>query len=66
MAFLTGECGSLSSSLSVIAFTLIQSRELEDGDILNIDITVYLDGFHGDTSDTFLVGNVASDIHLLL
>ncbi|KAG8741342.1 hypothetical protein FRC10_002959 [Ceratobasidium sp. 414] len=34
------------------------SRELEDGDILNIDITVYLDGFHGDTSRTFLVGNV--------
>ncbi|CAE6421138.1 unnamed protein product [Rhizoctonia solani] len=34
------------------------TRELEDGDILNIDITVYLDGFHGDTSDTFLVGDV--------
>ncbi|QRV72806.1 Metallopeptidase family M24 [Ceratobasidium sp. AG-Ba] len=34
------------------------SRELEDGDILNIDITVYLDGFHGDTSRTFLVGSV--------
>ncbi|KAG9103197.1 hypothetical protein FRC07_010063 [Ceratobasidium sp. 392] len=34
------------------------SRELEDGDILNIDITVYLDGFHGDTSRTFLVGDV--------
>ncbi|CAE6523395.1 unnamed protein product [Rhizoctonia solani] len=36
------------------------TRELEDGDLLNIDITVYLDGFHGDTSDTFLVGDVAS------
>ncbi|CAE6530737.1 unnamed protein product [Rhizoctonia solani] len=34
------------------------TRELEDGDLLNIDITVYLDGFHGDTSNTVLVGNV--------
>jgi methionine aminopeptidase len=36
------------------------SRPLEDGDIVNIDITVYLDGYHGDTSRTFLVGNVVS------
>jgi methionine aminopeptidase len=34
------------------------SRPLHDGDIVNIDITVYLNGFHGDTSQTFLVGNV--------
>lgn len=34
------------------------SRPLEDGDIVNIDITVYLDGYHGDTSQTFLVGDV--------
>lgn len=29
-----------------------------DGDIINIDITVFFNGFHGDTSRTFLVGNV--------
>jgi methionyl aminopeptidase len=29
-----------------------------DGDIINVDITVFLDGFHGDCSRTFLVGNV--------
>jgi methionyl aminopeptidase len=29
-----------------------------DGDIINVDITVFLDGYHGDTSETFLVGNV--------
>ncbi|EUC57803.1 methionine aminopeptidase 1D [Rhizoctonia solani AG-3 Rhs1AP] len=34
------------------------TRELEDGDLVNIDVTVYLDGFHGDTSNTFLVGEV--------
>ncbi|EHA8587476.1 Methionine aminopeptidase [Cocos nucifera] len=34
------------------------SRELEDGDIINIDVTVYLNGYHGDTSATFLCGDV--------
>ncbi|KAH0840302.1 peptidase M24, structural domain-containing protein [Lanmaoa asiatica] len=34
------------------------SRPLEDGDIINIDITVFLSGYHGDTSQTFLVGTV--------
>ncbi|KAH8378261.1 hypothetical protein KR093_010453, partial [Drosophila rubida] len=33
-------------------------RELVDGDIINIDVTVYQNGFHGDCSETFLVGNV--------
>jgi methionyl aminopeptidase len=31
---------------------------LEDGDIINIDVTVYLDGVHGDCSETFPVDNV--------
>ncbi|MBD2194362.1 MULTISPECIES: type I methionyl aminopeptidase [Calothrix] len=30
---------------------------LKDGDIINIDVTPILDGYHGDTSKTFLVGN---------
>lgn len=34
------------------------TRELEDGDIINIDVTVYLNGYHGDTSATFLCGDV--------
>ncbi|XP_055681077.1 methionine aminopeptidase A [Lutzomyia longipalpis] len=33
-------------------------RKLEDGDLINVDITVYHQGFHGDCSRTFLVGNV--------
>ena len=32
---------------------------LKDGDILNIDVTVILDGFYGDTSRMFWVGNVS-------
>ena len=31
-------------------------RKLKDGDILNIDVTVIKDGWHGDTSKMFLVG----------
>ena len=31
-------------------------RKLKDGDILNIDITVIKDGYHGDTSKMFMIG----------
>lgn len=32
-------------------------RPLQDGDIINIDVSVYLNGYHGDCSRTFIVGN---------
>ena len=32
---------------------------LKDGDIINIDVTPILDGYHGDTSKTFYVGNTS-------
>lgn len=35
-----------------------KSDVLKDGDIINIDITVILDGFHGDTSRMFVVGEI--------
>ena len=34
-------------------------RELKNGDIVNVDITVIKDGFHGDTSRMFLVGDAS-------
>lgn len=34
---------------------------LKDGDILNIDVTVIKDGYHGDTSKMFLVGKVSPE-----
>ena len=34
---------------------------LKDGDIVNIDVTSDLDGFHGDTSATFFVGEVSAE-----
>ncbi|XP_005188974.3 methionine aminopeptidase 1D, mitochondrial [Musca domestica] len=33
-------------------------RPLHDGDIINVDITVFLNGYHGDCSKTFMVGDV--------
>jgi len=38
---------------------------LMDGDIVNIDVTVFLDGHHGDTSRTVLVGNVSDEVRAL-
>ncbi|KAI0355456.1 methionine aminopeptidase [Trametes cingulata] len=43
---------------NIVTHGIPDDRPLQDGDIVNIDITVYLDGFHGDTSRTFLVGDV--------
>ncbi len=39
---------------------------LKDGDILNIDVTTYLNKFHGDTNKTFLVGNVSDQVKKLV
>ncbi|TVZ38334.1 methionyl aminopeptidase [Alteromonadaceae bacterium 2753L.S.0a.02] len=36
-----------------------EKKKLKSGDIINIDITVIVDGYHGDTSKMFLVGAVA-------
>ncbi|KAF7248386.1 Methionine aminopeptidase 1D, mitochondrial, partial [Varanus komodoensis] len=43
---------------NVVCHGIPDSRPLEDGDIINIDVTVYFNGYHGDTSETMLVGNV--------
>jgi methionyl aminopeptidase len=40
--------------------------KLRDGDILNVDVTTYLGGFHGDTNKTFYVGNVSSEVKKLV
>lgn len=41
----------------VICHGIPDDRPLEDGDIVNLDVTVFLDGVHGDTNGTFLVGD---------
>jgi methionyl aminopeptidase len=48
---------SLCTSVNeVICHGIPDSRPLEDGDIVNLDVTAYLDGVHGDTNGTFFVG----------
>ncbi len=42
----------------VICHGIPDDRPLADGDIVNIDVTAYLDGVHGDCSAMFLVGEV--------
>lgn len=43
----------------VICHGIPDLRPLKDGDICNIDVTVYHHGFHGDLNETFFVGNVS-------
>ena len=50
---------SLCTSINeVICHGIPDSTVLKDGDIVNCDVTIYLDGVHGDTNATFLVGDV--------
>ncbi|MGH3458307.1 type I methionyl aminopeptidase [Aeromicrobium sp.] len=58
---------SLCSSVNeVICHGIPDDRPLEDGDIVNIDITAYVDGVHGDTSRMYLVGDVDEESLLLV
>jgi methionyl aminopeptidase len=50
----------------VVCHGIPDGRELRDGDILNIDVTTIVDGFHGDTSDMFCIGEVAADARKLI
>jgi len=42
----------------IICHGIPDSRPLEDGDIVNVDISVYKYGFHTDLNETYCVGNV--------
>ena len=58
---------SLCSSINeVICHGIPDDRPLADGDIVNIDITAYIDGVHGDTNKTYLVGEVDEESRLLV
>jgi methionyl aminopeptidase len=39
---------------------------LKNGDVINLDITVYLDGYHGDCSEMFVAGEVDESAQKLL
>jgi methionyl aminopeptidase len=56
-------CTSLNE---VICHGIPDSTVIEDGDIVNVDVTAFLDGVHGDTNQTFCVGNVSEEARLLV
>jgi methionyl aminopeptidase len=50
---------SLCTSVNeVICHGIPDDRRLIDGDIVNLDVTIFLDGVHGDTNATFPVGRI--------
>jgi len=58
---------SLCTSLNeVICHGIPDSTVVQDGDIVNVDITAYLHGVHGDTNATFLAGDVSEEARLLV
>jgi len=58
---------SLCTSVNeVICHGIPDSTVLQDGDIVNCDVTIYLDGVHGDTNATFLVGEVDDESRKLV
>jgi methionyl aminopeptidase len=57
---------SLCTSVNeVICHGIPDSRRLEDGDIVKVDITAYVGGVHGDTCASYLVGDVAPEVREL-
>jgi methionyl aminopeptidase len=58
---------SLCTSVNeVICHGIPDDRRLEDGDIVNIDITAFIHGVHGDTDATYLCGDVDEESRLLV
>ncbi len=58
---------SLCTSVNeVICHGIPDSTVVEDGDIVNIDITAYLNGVHGDTNATFLTPGVSQEVQDLV
>ena len=58
---------SLCTSLNeVICHGIPDDTVMEDGDIVNVDISAYLDGIHGDTNGTVIIGQADSEVELLV
>ena len=78
--YITGRLGAIPAPLNykgfpksictsineVVCHGIPSSRTLKEGDIINIDITTILDGYHGDTSEMFEVGEVSDKAKQLI
>ena len=63
MSFPKSCCVSLNE---IVCHGIPDNTVIEDGDIVNIDVTAYKNGAHGDTNATFLAGNVSEEHRLLV
>ncbi len=50
-----------ASANEVICHGIPDSRVIRDGDIMNLDVTGFIGGVHGDTNATFLIGEVSDE-----
>ena len=58
---------SICTSINeVICHGIPDTTVIQDGDIVNVDITAYINGVHGDTNYTFLAGDVDEESRLLV
>jgi methionyl aminopeptidase len=59
---------AVCTSLNAVVCHGIPSERtwLENGDIINIDVTTELDGYHGDTSATFVIGEASAEANRLV
>ncbi|MBV7295235.1 type I methionyl aminopeptidase [Corynebacterium sp. TAE3-ERU12] len=56
-------CTSLNE---IVCHGIPSTQVIEDGDIVNVDVTGYRDGVHGDTNRTFFAGDVSEEHRLLV
>ncbi|NCU48068.1 MAG: type I methionyl aminopeptidase [Candidatus Fonsibacter ubiquis] len=65
--FYRGYTKSICTSINhVVCHGIPSDQTLKEGDIINIDITSILNGYYGDTSKTFSVGNVSIEAKKLI
>ena len=65
--FYRGYTKSICTSINnVVCHGIPSDQTLKEGDIVNIDITSILNGYYGDTSKTFSVGNISPDAKKLI
>lgn len=58
-------CSCISVN-EVVCHGIPDETRLKDGDIVNVDITSIVDGWHGDQSETFLIGSVSDEARRLV
>lgn len=60
--------GSACISINEVVIHGIPSDQIviKDGDIVSVDVGAYIGGYHGDTANTFMVGNVSEEARKLV